>query len=136
MEKEKNNNIEIIKKTILDVQNFPKPGIVFKDVTPLLKDPQKFNLCINEMVKLLKNKVYDAVAGMESRGFWFGLPIAQKLGLGFIPIRKKNKLPREVVSASYELEYGYDTLSIHKQDIKKYLWGFYNVMLFKITMER
>lgn len=114
-----NKNVEIIKDTILNVENFPRPGIVFKDVTPLLKDPHKFNLCIDEMIKLLKNKKYDAVAGMESRGFWFGLPIAQKLGLGFIPIRKKNKLPREVVSATYELEYGYDTLCVHKQDVKE-----------------
>lgn len=115
-----NKNIEIIKKRIWDINNFPKPGIVFKDVTPLLKDHHKFTLCINEMVKLLKNKKYDVVVGMESRGFWFGLPIAQKLGLGFVPIRKKNKLPREVASATYELEYGVDTLCIHKNDIKKH----------------
>ena len=119
MKTKENKNIDIIKKTIIDVQNFPKPGIVFRDVTPLLHNPQKFAICINEMVKLLKNKKFDIVAGMESRGFWFGLPIAQKLGLGFVPIRKKNKLPREVISASYALEYGYDTLCIHKNDIKK-----------------
>lgn len=115
-----NENIRIIKKNIWDVNNFPRQGIVFKDVTPLLKDPKKFDLCINEMVKLLKNKKYDVVAGMESRGFWFGIPIAQKLGLGFVPIRKKNKLPRKVISASYELEYGFDTLCVHQDDIMKH----------------
>lgn len=115
-----NKNIKTISKNIWDVENFPKSGIVFKDVTPLLKEPKKFNLCINEMIKLLKNKKYDVVAGIESRGFWFGIPIAKKLGLGFVPIRKKNKLPRKVISASYDLEYGFDTLCIHQEDVKKH----------------
>lgn len=115
-----NKNIKAIAKSIKDVNNFPRLGIVFKDVTPLLKNPKKFDLCINEMVKLLKNKKYDIVAGMESRGFWFAVPIAQKLGLGFVPIRKKNKLPRKVISTTYELEYGFDTLCVHKDDIKKH----------------
>lgn len=98
---------------IRDIPDFPKPGILFKDITPLLKNPQ----ALNEAVRLLAETAQDlgitSVVGIESRGFIFGAAVACKLGVGFVPIRKPGKLPFETVSESYELEYGTDTIEMH-----------------------
>jgi adenine phosphoribosyltransferase len=110
----KNDEIEFLKNQIRDIKDFPKEGIVFKDITTLLNDHKAFNLVIESAYNFFKDKNIDFVAGIDSRGFIFGTPLALKLGVGFIPIRKKNKLPSETFSVTYDLEYGTDTLEIHK----------------------
>ncbi|XQP55807.1 MAG: adenine phosphoribosyltransferase [Mycoplasmoidaceae bacterium] len=111
------NNIERIKATLKVVPDFPKPGISFKDITPLLANAEMFKITIDELINLVKDVKFDVVVGLESRGFWFGVSIAQRLGLPFVPIRKKGKLPRPTVEASYQLEYGTDYIQVHKEDI-------------------
>ena len=110
-----------LKKFIRDVPDFPKPGILFKDITTLLKSPPAFEKTIDEMVENIKKLDIDvsAIAGIESRGFIFGSVIAYKMSLPFILIRKKGKLPAETYSETYELEYGNDTIEIHKDSISK-----------------
>lgn len=112
-------NIDDLKKTIRDVPDFPKKGIVFKDITTLLKDQKAFKYALDILVKECKKCKPDKIAGIESRGFIFGAPVAKELGKGFIPIRKPNKLPAETISQSYELEYGTDSVEIHKDAIAK-----------------
>lgn len=102
-----------IKHTIRDVPDFPKPGIIFKDITPLLKDPLLCNQIIEALAQPLKDIKIDVVAGIESRGFLFGMGLAQKLGVPFVPIRKEGKLPYKTVKQSYSLEYGNATLEVH-----------------------
>ena len=99
------------------VPDFPKPGILFRDITPLLADPKGFQFCIDQLADQVKEWQPQAIVGAESRGFIFGVPLAQKLGLPFIPARKPGKLPRAIESASYSLEYGEDSLEIHKEDL-------------------
>lgn len=113
-----NKALNTIKNTMKVVPDFPKKGISFKDITPIFTKPAVLKLTIKEMIKTLKGQKFDIVVGLESRGFWFALPIAQALNLPFVPVRKKGKLPRRTVSASYALEYGKDTIEIHKYDIK------------------
>lgn len=108
-----------LKNYIRDIQGFPKEGIVFKDITPLLMNPEVRKKCLNLLVSTLKEKKIDKVIGVESRGFFFGTLIAQELNAGFIPVRKPNKLPFETISATYNLEYGKDTLEIHIDAIQK-----------------
>ncbi|MFH6964490.1 adenine phosphoribosyltransferase [Flavobacterium plurextorum] len=108
-----------IKNYIRDIQDFPKEGILFKDITPLLNDPIARKECLEILVKSLKDQKIDKVVGAESRGFFFGMLLAQELKAGFIPVRKPNKLPYETISASYELEYGSDNLEMHTDAIKK-----------------
>ncbi len=108
-----------IEHYIRDVKGFPKEGILFKDITPLLGNPKAVDLCLNKLYDLLKDKNIDKVVGMESRGFFFGTLLAQKLNAGFIPVRKPGKLPYTKLSESYGLEYGTDTLDIHTDAIKK-----------------
>ncbi|MDD5650149.1 MAG: adenine phosphoribosyltransferase [Candidatus Nanoarchaeia archaeon] len=108
-----------LKDKIRTVPNWPKQGIMFRDITTLLKDKEGFNLMIDEFVKRYRNKKIDCVAGIESRGFIIGSALAHRLNLGFIPIRKKGKLPAEVVSEEYQLEYGIDKIEIHKDSISK-----------------
>ncbi|UUW07688.1 adenine phosphoribosyltransferase [Flavobacterium plurextorum] len=108
-----------IKNYIRDIQDFPKEGILFKDITPLLNDPIARKECLEILVKSLKDQKIDKVVGAESRGFFFGMLLAQELNAGFIPVRKPNKLPYETISASYELEYGSDNLEMHTDAIKK-----------------
>lgn len=98
---------------IRDVPDFPKPGIVFKDFTPLLADPRALALAVELMANPYRGRNVQAVVGAESRGFIFGIAIAQALSAGFIPVRKPRKLPRTVHSVSYTLEYGEDTLEMH-----------------------
>lgn len=96
-----------------DVPDYPKPGIVFKDITPLLQDARAFATCIDDLANLAEGLGATHIAGMESRGFLFGAPLAIKMGIGFLPIRKPGKLPWKTFAESYDLEYGQDTLEIH-----------------------
>ena len=107
------------KKLIRDVPNFPKEGIIFKDITTLLKNFDGMNFAAEELYNFVKNKEITKVAGIESRGFILGGVLAQKLHAGFIPIRKPGKLPAETISESYSLEYGSDSIEIHKDAIQK-----------------
>lgn len=108
-----------LKNYIRDIQGFPKEGILFKDITPVLIDPIARKECLEKLMSSLKDKKIDKVIGVESRGFFFGMLIAQELNVGFIPVRKPNKLPYETISATYDLEYGTDTLEIHIDAIQK-----------------
>jgi adenine phosphoribosyltransferase len=103
---------------IRDIPDFPKPGILFKDITTLLKDGPAFKAAIDGLLERLRDRKIDVVVGMESRGLIFGAPIAYTLGVGFVPVRKLGKLPSEVVSVEYDLEYGSATLEMHKDAIK------------------
>ena len=105
--------VELASK-IRDIPDFPKPGIQFKDITTLLKDGAAFRAAIDGLMERIGPRRIDAVVGMESRGFIFAAPIAYKLGVGFVPVRKLGKLPADVVSVEYELEYGSATLEMHK----------------------
>lgn len=107
-----------LKKFIRDVPNFPKKGIVFKDITPLLQNPDAFNDAIFQLYDKVKHHKFDYVVSLESRGFIFGAPLALKLGAGFIPVRKPGKLPYRVKEATYEKEYGQDKLAIHEDAIQ------------------
>ena len=107
-----------LRTLIRDVPNFPKQGIIFKDITTLLKDPYGLNNVIEELLNFIQNKQITKVVGIESRGFILGGIVAQKLGAGFVPIRKPGKLPAECISESYSLEYGTDRIEIHKDAIQ------------------
>lgn len=103
----------MIEKFIRDIPDFPKPGIVFKDITPLLGSPEGLKASIDGLARLVDPSSYDLVVGMESRGFIFGTALANQLGKGFVPVRKPGKLPYKTERVDYELEYGTDTLEIH-----------------------
>ena len=105
-------------KTIRDIPDFPKPGILFKDITTLLKDGDSLKGAIDGLDDKIGKRTVDCVVGMESRGFIFGAPIAYKRGVGFVPVRKLGKLPADVVSVEYDLEYGSATLEMHRDAIK------------------
>ncbi|NUU64681.1 adenine phosphoribosyltransferase [Enterobacteriaceae bacterium BIT-l23] len=105
--------LDYLKNSIKSVQDYPKPGILFRDVTSLLEDPQAYALSIDLLVARYKAAGITKVVGTEARGFLFGAPVALGLGVGFVPVRKPGKLPRETLSESYELEYGTDKLEIH-----------------------
>lgn len=107
-----------IKKTIVSVMDFPKKGIDFKDITPLFLQPKMIDFIIDEMATFAKTIDFDIIVAPESRGFLFGLPLSLKTKKPFVLVRKKNKLPREVESIDYELEYGTSTLQVIKEDIK------------------
>ena len=102
---------------IRDIPDFPKPGIIFKDITPLLGQPEAFKASTDAMAAPYHDVELDAVVGIESRGFIFGAAIAQSVGCGFVPIRKPGKLPADTISVSYELEYGEDTVEIHRDAV-------------------
>jgi adenine phosphoribosyltransferase len=102
-----------IKSRIRTIPHYPKPGIMFRDITTLLKDPVGFRVTIQEIVNRYVERKIDKVAGIESRGFIIGAPVAFALGVGFVPVRKKGKLPAETVGHDYELEYGQDRVEIH-----------------------
>ena len=104
---------------IRDVQDFPKKGVLFKDITPLLESPEATKACVEEFLKLIGNQPVDKVVSIESRGFFFGILLADRLNAGFVPIRKPGKLPYATLKEPYELEYGLDTLEIHRDAIKK-----------------
>ena len=109
--------MESLRKLIREVPDFPKPGINFYDITTLLLDPDGLRQTIDALVDRCDSDKIDTVIGVESRGFIFGTPVAYKLGAGFIPVRKPKKLPAEKVSVSYDLEYGQDTLEMHKDAV-------------------
>lgn len=103
-----------IKQIIRDVPDFPKPGIIFKDITPILKNPELCNEIAAALAEQLNGVKVDVVAGIESRGFLFGLALAQQLNVPFVPIRKAGKLPYKTIQQSYDLEYGSATLEVHE----------------------
>lgn len=107
-----------LKDKIRIIEGFPKEGISFKDVTTILEDGKAFKYTIDTIVENLKDKDIDLIVGPEARGFLFGAPVAYALGVGFVPVRKKGKLPYETIGMSYDLEYGSDELEIHKDAIK------------------
>ena len=108
-----------LKDYIRDVPDFPEPGILFKDITPLLGDAKAFNHTISRLVEHYKDFDFDAIVPVESRGFLFGAPLAHALGKAIVPVRKPGKLPAATLSADYELEYGSNTLEIHADGLKK-----------------
>ena len=103
---------------VVSIPDFPEPGIIFRDVTSVIQDADGLQLAIDEMQKLLDGVEFDVIAGAESRGFIFGMPIAYNMKKPFVLVRKKGKLPRETVEMSYELEYGSATIEMHKDSIK------------------
>ena len=108
-----------IKSRIRTIPNYPKDGIMFRDITTLLSDPECFGLAIDRMVQRYTALKIDKVAGIEARGFIFGAPLAHQLKVGFVPIRKKGKLPFKTISHEYELEYGTGTIEIHTDGVHK-----------------
>ncbi|MFM7636826.1 MAG: adenine phosphoribosyltransferase, partial [Crocinitomicaceae bacterium] len=109
---------EKLKSIIRDVPDFPKPGILFKDISTIMLDPEVSNEVLNHLVELYKDQHIEGVAGIESRGFLFGYPLAMRLGVPFILIRKEGKLPYKKISFSYELEYGFSTIELHEDAVK------------------
>ena len=102
-----------LQKCIRDIPDFPKEGILFRDLTPLLADPRALELAVQALAEPFRDQSVDYVVGTEARGFIFGAPVALELGVGFIPARKPGKLPHETLTASYELEYGTDSIEMH-----------------------
>jgi adenine phosphoribosyltransferase len=107
-----------LKQFIAIVPDYPKPGITFKDITPLMNDGEAYKYATDQIVDYAKDKQIDLIVGPEARGFIIGCPVAYSLGIGFAPVRKEGKLPRETVKVSYGLEYGSDVLTIHKDAIQ------------------
>ncbi len=108
-----------VKSKIRSVKDFPKKGIIFRDITTALKDPETLKDMIDYLCDQFKDEKIDYIAGIESRGFIFGMPMAYKLNAGFVPIRKPNKLPAETISQEYQLEYGSDKIEVHTDAIEK-----------------
>jgi adenine phosphoribosyltransferase len=106
--------MERLRAKIRDIPNFPKPGIIFKDLTPLVRDPASLRLAVHQLLHPFLGQPITAVAGMEARGFIFGSLVAWELGLGFVPLRKPGKLPHDVQSVDYDLEYGSASLEVHR----------------------
>lgn len=107
-----------IEDYVISIPDFPEPGIIFRDITGILRDADGLKLSIDKIQEMLEGVEFDAVLGLESRGFIFGMPIAYNLHKAFIPVRKKGKLPRETVYAKYDLEYGTAEIEIHKEDLR------------------
>lgn len=103
---------------IRKIPDFPKPGILFYDITGILVDPKAFRFCIDQMVKIYKNRKIDAIAAIESRGFVFAAPFAERMGIPLILIRKKGKLPGKTWSCKYALEYGSSEIEVHQADVR------------------
>ena len=110
---------ETLKQRIRSIPDYPKKGVLFRDITPLLKDPKGLRTCIEALAESFKGERIDYVAGIEARGFIIGGALAEKLGAGFVPIRKKGKLPYRKVSVDYELEYGKETMEVHEDAVEK-----------------
>ena len=107
-----------LRNYIRDIPDFPEPGILFRDITPLLRNPRAFNYAIDRLVDRFSQDSFDTVVAVESRGFLFGAPLACRMGKPFVPVRKPGKLPGVTISAQYSLEYGSDVLEIHVDDIE------------------
>ncbi|WP_028116749.1 adenine phosphoribosyltransferase [Ferrimonas senticii] len=112
-------SLDLLKNSIKTIPGYPKPGIMFRDVTSLLEDGKAFRLCIELLAQHYKDHGFTKIVGTEARGFLFGAPLAYELGIGFVPVRKPGKLPRPTNAQSYELEYGTDTLEIHQDAIQQ-----------------
>ncbi|MDP3791370.1 MAG: adenine phosphoribosyltransferase [Candidatus Omnitrophota bacterium] len=108
-----------LKKSIRDIPDFPKKGIIFKDITTLLKEARAFKEAVDKIVAQYIDKKIDTVVSVEARGFFFGAAVAYKLGVGLVPVRKKGKLPYKTKAVTYDLEYGTDTLEMHQDAIKR-----------------
>ena len=108
-----------LEEYIIDVPDFPKEGIIFRDITGVLQDPDGLRLAVDSIVKDLSDVDFDIIVAPESRGFVFGVPVAYNMKKSFVPARKKGKLPRETVEIEYDLEYGSAALQLHKDSIKK-----------------
>jgi adenine phosphoribosyltransferase len=111
-------NPEDLKRHVRDIPDFPKPGILFRDITPLLASPQALRETVESLCRRYEGKKIDTVVGIESRGFVFASPVAYRLGVGLVPLRKPGKLPYETLRESYALEYGEASLEIHKDAVK------------------
>lgn len=111
-------NLKKLETSVRNIPDFPKPGILFRDITTLLQDRKAFKIAVDELAKAFKSKKIDKVVGVESRGFVLGAAVAYKLGAGFVVARKKGKLPWKTHSVTYQLEYGTDTLEIHQDALK------------------
>ncbi|MDT2757809.1 adenine phosphoribosyltransferase [Enterococcus asini] len=107
-----------LKDYVASIPDYPKPGIIFRDISPLMADGEAYREATKQIVDYAKEKAIDMVVGPEARGFIVGCPVAFELGVGFAPVRKPGKLPRETISVSYDLEYGTDTLTLHADAIK------------------
>ncbi|MEM3554623.1 MAG: adenine phosphoribosyltransferase [Candidatus Micrarchaeaceae archaeon] len=112
-------SIEYLKSKIRSIPDFPKPGVLYRDITPLLKDKKAFSICIDGMLEMISDKKIDYIAGIESRGFIIGAVLAERRNVGFVPIRKKGKLPYTKTQVSYKLEYGEETIEMHNDAIEK-----------------
>ena len=112
------NNFQYVREHVREVPDFPKKGILFLDVTTIVKDTKAFNMCIDFLYEKFKDENIDYVAGIESRGFIFGAPLACKLKAGFVTVRKPNKLPADTIKETYDLEYGTDTIEMHADAVK------------------
>jgi adenine phosphoribosyltransferase len=112
-------NMDVLKSRIRHVPDFPKPGILFYDVTTLLRDPEGFKLAIDSMAEPYQGKGIALVVGIESRGFILGAAVADRIGAGFVPVRKVGKLPSTTIRVTYDLEYGSDSLEMHSDAIEK-----------------
>ncbi len=108
-----------LKNYIIDVNDFPQKGIIFRDITPLIANGMAFKFACDELSEFAKSKKAEVIVGPESRGFFFGCPVAIELGIGFVPARKAYKLPRAVFSENYDLEYGQDAVQIHQDALKR-----------------
>ncbi len=111
------DKIELIRRSIREVPDFPKPGILFKDITPLLGDPAAFNACLDLLAERYADTEFDSIVGIEARGFIFGAALAARMDKPFVPCRKPGKLPAETYQVEYELEYGSDAVEIHRDAI-------------------
>ena len=109
--------LQFIKESIRTIPDYPKEGVLFRDITTLLANPEAYRLTIDMLVEHFADKGITKVVGTEARGFLFGAPVALRLGVGFVPVRKKGKLPCDTLSETYDLEYGTDTLEMHKDSI-------------------
>lgn len=107
-----------LEEYVTTIPDFPEPGIMFRDITSVIQDPEGLRLAVNGLVGLTNGVDFDIIAGPESRGFIFGVPVAYLTGRGFVPVRKKGKLPRETVSEKYDLEYGQAEVEMHKDAIR------------------
>ena len=112
------NNFQYVREHVREVPDFPKKGILFLDVTTIVKDAKAFNMCIDFLYEKFKDENIDYVAGIESRGFIFGAPLACQLNAGFVTVRKPNKLPADTIKETYDLEYGTDTIEMHADAVK------------------
>ena len=115
---ERVDKVKKLEDYVINIPDFPKPGIIFRDITSILRDPEGLKLSVHELMHCLEGTEFDVVVGAESRGFLFGMPLAYNKSKGFVPVRKKGKLPRETITAKYDLEYGSAEIEIHKDAIK------------------